>query len=54
MLSSGVVESYTTIDTASNEEIAGRGVGNFLEGLVELAELVSYASTLNVENAHHS
>ena len=54
VLPSGVVNGNSTINAASDKEVTRRRIGNLLERLVELAELVSDAGALDVEYTHHS
>lgn len=54
MLSSGVVESHATINTASDQDVTVWRVLDRLDRLVELSEVATDASLLDVEHAHRA
>jgi len=52
VLSSGIMDRYTSIFTASNKNFAVLRIGEFSNRFVELNEFISYTSFLNVKNTH--
>lgn len=54
MLSTSVVEGYTTILAASDQQVSIGRIGDRFDRFIKLSEVVANARLLNIKNSHRS